>query len=81
MTKPAELTITYVVYPADWSPGGKYHSIKTLKQARRKAEALGKGTQIWRSITKRHSPPKGDLKLLRAYCSSSHTFEPYGEVE
>jgi len=73
--KPAERTITYVVYPASYRPGGDRKNAKTLTQARRQAQRYGVGAQIWRNIVTSHNrKAKADRRARVSSCSNFSHF-------
>jgi hypothetical protein len=65
MTKPAERTISYVVYPANFKPGRGYKRAKNLKEALRYCRQYGKGAEIDRCIYKRNR--KGESEFYHIY--------------
>lgn len=73
--KPAQLTITYVVYPPDYKPGDGYRKADTLKLARRLAVRYGIGAEIWRWTYREHRPQKFRPLNVRARCKSSSSNE------
>lgn len=48
--KPAIRTISYIVYPPDYSPGDGYKFAKNFLQAKRYARQFGAGATIYREL-------------------------------
>ncbi|UBM12826.1 hypothetical protein [Cupriavidus metallidurans] len=80
MTKPASLTLSYVVYPPNYKPGDGYRNVDTLKKAQRRALALGPGAEIWRWTRREHRPLKFHPLLVRPRCKSSSSIEFHSRV-
>lgn len=52
--KPASRTVSYTVYPADFSPGSVYWRCRTMAQAKRLCERFGRGAVITRDVRLRN---------------------------
>ena len=82
MTKPATLTISYIIYPPNYEPGNGYHMADTVKKARRIALRLGVGAVIHRCTVRQRRLPTNAFRLTapRVRCASSTQFDFYAEV-
>lgn len=71
--KPASRTVSYTVYPADFSPGAQYWLCRTMKQAKKLCERFGSGSVITRDIRLRNK--RRDISCLNerewTYCKES----------